>query len=171
MFSQANATLLNYTYTPGVSIKGDKLNSERTRAGSGSNLQTGETPLRRCRGCFRQANKYTLLRFYLDEDHNLAFDPEYRAGGYGIYTCPNSNCIRRMLKKVHCPQKPEKLIHFIVNELQQVLNKKVMGAVTSGAAVYVMHKNGTVELIARTPRVGRQVENIRLKLKRLMEDR
>lgn len=54
---------------------------------------------RSCMGCGRKAHKSELLRFVLDDEGKLRFDPSQGAPGRGGYLCRREACFDRAAKK------------------------------------------------------------------------
>jgi predicted RNA-binding protein YlxR (DUF448 family) len=50
-------------------------------------------------GCGRKAHKSELLRFVVDQEGKLLFDPGQEAPGRGGYFCPREACFDRAAKK------------------------------------------------------------------------
>jgi predicted RNA-binding protein YlxR (DUF448 family) len=54
---------------------------------------------RTCMGCGRKAHKSELLRFVVDEQGKIVFDPGQRASGRGGYFCRREECFDHAVKK------------------------------------------------------------------------
>ena len=126
-------------------------------------------PQRRCVVCRTRESKKTFLRFYINPiDDELKFDPDFSAGGFGIYVCPSIKCIRRLPGKLkRKDEDPFEIYNRVIKALHRTLRRKVIGGLSSRAILTLADSKGRVYFYFRSLKILEDMAYIKGKLEQL----
>jgi predicted RNA-binding protein YlxR (DUF448 family) len=80
---------------------------------------------RTCIGCGRKAHKSELLRFVVDEEGRIRFDPQQRAPGRAGYLCRRKDCAHKATKKRRISSRFRKDVQVDSHFLMQTVDEQL----------------------------------------------
>ena len=82
-------------------------------------------PVRTCLGCCQKKEKFSLIRFVFNKEHNFIIDPSQTGHGRGNYICSDLDCLIELKKSKKLKKITTSVGLEIKNEFMQELEKMI----------------------------------------------